>query len=681
MRPDLNSAQRDAVETSRGPLLVLAGAGTGKTRVVTFRIARLIAQGTRPDRILAVTFTNKAAKEMQQRVGALLKIRKELRPHISTFHSLCVQVLRRHIHHLGYPAKFAIYSQGDQQQVARQVLQEAKIANTALRPADLLFLISQWKSRSVTPAQAGSMASTDREHLAAVAYRRYQAALQAVGGVDFDDLLLCTEKLFANHPACRREEAGRFDHILVDEYQDTNGSQYRIVRALAAGHRNLCVVGDDDQSIYGWRGAEVRHILQFRDDWPEAKIVRLEENYRSTGAILELANRLIAYNKTRYGKVLRAGRPGGERPRILQFPDETTESEQIVADIRLVLQRPGIEPRDIAILFRTNEQPRPFETELRRAKLPYLLIGGMSFFDRKEVRDLMAYLRLLDAPQDEMAFLRVCNTPARGITPAATNRLRAAAAASGVPWSEVLPKAQEVKGVSAAAAEAIRQFLALLERYRQQTTTTPWASLMTQFLEEIGYRSELVRLYPEPEQLQSRWGVVEQLVNALAEHQRNRPRGSLGDFVDAMALSERDLEEDKDQQLRRNAIAMMTLHSAKGLEFPHVYMVGMEEGLLPPRRSLNAGEQHIEEERRLCYVGLTRAQERLTLSMSLSRMKWGKPRESHPSRFLFELLGQAERAPSHTPQPSQALPTKAPQRPGGPPGPKSSAGRPTRRGR
>ncbi|HEX3870086.1 MAG TPA: UvrD-helicase domain-containing protein, partial [Pirellulales bacterium] len=382
MNDGLNAAQREAVHTLGGPLLVLAGAGTGKTRVVTFRIAELIRRGTRADRILAVTFTNKASKEMLQRATAILGKRLPEKPQISTFHSLCVRILKRHIRRLGYPEAFTIYDRSDQESVARAALRELKVPGAEMRPGDLIALISNWKNASVTPQQSASLARSDKEHLASMAYRRYQQSLKNAGAVDFDDLLLCSEELLTRFEDVRRAEAGRFDHLLVDEYQDTNGSQYRIIRALAEGHRNLCVVGDDDQSIYGWRGADVSHILGFKRDWPDAKVVRLEENYRSTEPILALANRLIEHNKHRHDKVLRASRHVGEEPRMLQYLDETTEATEVVEEIKSLLFKRLAEPRDIAILFRTNEQPRAFEAELRRAKIPYVLIGGMSFYDR-----------------------------------------------------------------------------------------------------------------------------------------------------------------------------------------------------------------------------------------------------------------------------------------------------------
>jgi DNA helicase-2/ATP-dependent DNA helicase PcrA len=643
MAHGLNPAQLDAVKTLRGPLLVLAGAGTGKTRVVTYRIAELIKHGTAPSRILAVTFTNKAAKEMQERAAVLLGKRPKEKPEISTFHSLCVRVLRRHARQLGYPEKFAIYDRGDQESVARQALREIKVGDQLLRPGDLINFISRWKSQSIRPEQAATLAETDKEHLASAAYRRYQKALKTAGAVDFDDLLLCTEELLSQFPDVRRAEADRFNHLLIDEYQDTNGSQYRIVKALAGGHRNLCVVGDDDQSIYGWRGAEVSHILSFKKDWPEAKVVRLEENYRSTDAILRMANQLIVFNQERHDKVLRAARPGGEKPKIHQAPDEEAEAKFVVDDIRSRLSEPGVEPRDFAILFRTNEQPRSFEMELRKAKLPYVLVGGMSFYDRKEIRDILAYCKLLAVPSDEVALLRIINTPPRGIGQASVAALLEDAVKRGKPLWQTLAQAHEHASVSAAAGTSIEQFCTMIDRYRTRLETESPLAVISDLVSAIKYQDELARLYKDPQEVQSRWAAVEEVINALASYEKRAKKPSLNSFLDEIATGEQDTSDEKETQLARNAIALMTLHSAKGLEFPQVYLVGMEEGLLPHHRAVAAEGAAIDEERRLCYVGITRAQDRLTISLALNRMKWGKPRPSIPSRFLFEVTGQAEK--------------------------------------
>ena len=338
---ELNPPQQDAVDTLSGPLLVLAGAGTGKTRVVTFRVANLIRNGIRPDRILAVTFTNKASMEMQERIGHRLKLPKKIRrgqpapprPAVGTFHSHCVQILKRHAKELGYPNKFTIYDRGDAESVARTVLREIRVHDDMLKPNDFLSIVSRWKNQGIRPEQADAAATSDKEHLAAIAFKRYQRSLKLHAAFDFDDLLVCTEQILVENDKVRREEASRYDHVLVDEYQDTNGTQYRIIQALAIDHRNLCVVGDDDQSIYGWRGAEVRHILNFKNDWSEAKVVRLEDNYRSTDSILQMANRLIVFNANRHEKILRAARPNGAQPRILQFPDEAEEAKGIVEEI------------------------------------------------------------------------------------------------------------------------------------------------------------------------------------------------------------------------------------------------------------------------------------------------------------------------------------------------------------
>ena len=638
----LNPPQRDAVLTESGPLLVLAGAGSGKTRVVTARIAQLIHKGVEPQRILAVTFTNKAANEMQQRVGKLIGRKRKTKPHVSTFHSLCVRILRRHIHQLGYPKKFTIYASGQQESLAASVLREVSLDGAKLKPSELLYYIGRWKCRSIEPRAATSLAETDKEHLAAVAYRRYQQQLKAAGAVDFDDLLLCTERLFRDFPAVRRVEAQQFDHIMIDEYQDTNGSQYRIIKTLAAGHRNICVVGDDDQSIYGWRGAEVEHILSFARDWPDAKVIRLEDNYRSTAEILDIANRLIAYNRVRHPKVLRAARSGGERPRILQFQDETVEAEKIVGDIRRRLRGDNVEPRDFAILFRTKEQPRAFEAELRRHDLPYILIGGMSFFDRREVRDVTAYLQLLDDPRDEIALRRVINTPPRGIGPTTIQRLAERAGKRNISLWDVVSSPAEIGDVEPKLARSINAFVKRIEDYREELNAGSFVDAAQNLLNGFHYEDELKRRHPETQDYESRWRAVEEVINVLGEYEQRVKNPDLNEFLNEMMIMQKDNTEDKDNQLRRNAIVLMTLHAAKGLEFPHVYMVGMEESLLPHHRSISTGESAIEEERRLCYVGITRAEEHLTLSLSLSRRKWGRPRPTQPSRFLFEITGAAD---------------------------------------
>jgi DNA helicase-2/ATP-dependent DNA helicase PcrA len=652
MSNGLNPAQQDAVNTLRGPLLVLAGAGSGKTRVVTFRIANLIRSGIRPSRILAVTFTNKAAAEMQERISSLLGKQND-KPLISTFHSQCVKILKRHITKLGYPPRFTIYDRGDQESLARQVLREIRVSEEMMRPGDLINQISRWKTLSLRPPDTAAVAQTDKEHLASMAYRKYQRALKNSGAVDFDDLLLCTEELFEKHNDARLEEAGMFDHVLVDEYQDTNGSQYRIIKALAQDHRNLCVVGDDDQSIYGWRGAEVKHILQFAKDWPNAKTIRLEYNYRSTAAILDAANKLIVFNKHRHDKVLRAARMGGEKPRILQFNSEVDEAKEIIADLARVMKSEKLEPRDFAILFRTNEQPRPFETELRKAKLPYVVLGSQSFFDRKEVKDILALVRSVESVKDEQGLLRIINTPPRGIGAKTVEGLIAAAVKSGKTVGEIMAGPQLAEVCTGAAAGHVQKFVDLLKRYRAQAEVIAksgkqrrpgaLADLLKALIADTGYEAEINRLYPDPNERQSRLASIEEVVNAIAQYEQGKDAVSLGDFLDEVTLGEREFGDTKDKQLARNAIALLTMHASKGLEYPHVYIVGMEEGILPHHRTLKEeASDDIDEERRLCYVAITRAQEKLTMSLALTRMKWGKARDTKPSRFLYEIIGQAD---------------------------------------
>lgn len=644
----LNPAQRTAVTTLSGPLLVLAGAGTGKTRVITVRIAELIRSGIAPQRILAVTFTNKAAREMRERAMSILGRRKknEKGPEISTFHSLCVRILRRHASKLGYPEAFSIYDRGDQESLARNALRDIRVGHQKLRPGDLINQISSWKGLGVTPAEALEVAKNDVQMLCALAYERYQVALRASGAMDFDDLLLNTERLFSEHPEARFAEASRFDHLLIDEYQDTNGLQFRVVKALADRHRNLCVVGDDDQSIYGWRGAEVEHILNFKDHFHEAKVVRLEENYRCTEWIIHLANTLIAHNKARHDKVLRAARGRGSTPRFLRFDDETAEAESIVREIHGKIFREDEErvpASDIAILFRTNEQPRAFETELRRAGVPYVLIGGQSFFDRKEVKDLLSYLRVLANPIDEVSLLRIINTPARGIGAKAVQTLLDEAISRGEPLWNLLPVADSHPDLAPAAASAIEGFRRLVDEFRARLGNEKLSTLVPELIQRINYRSEIERQYKDPSEHETRWNAVEDLVNAVATYESREEQPSLLGFLEQTTLSSRDDEKDDDKK-QAHALTLMTLHSAKGLEFPQVYLVGLEEGFLPHKRSIADGGSSIDEERRLAYVGVTRARDELTLSSCKSRMKWGKLRPQIPSRFLFEMRGETDKA-------------------------------------
>jgi DNA helicase II / ATP-dependent DNA helicase PcrA len=649
----LNSEQQEAVKTLSGPLLVLAGAGSGKTRVVTVRIANLIRYGTRPDRILAVTFTNKAAKEMRERISQLLGTNRSARkreeskvvPVVGTFHANCVKILRRHAKALGYPERFAIYDRSDQESVARDVLRQIRVHSGMMKPGDFLSIISRWKNAGIECSMAAEIAKTDAEHVAASGYRRYQQAIRLAGAMDFDDLLMLTEQLFRGHETIRKLESDRFDHVLVDEYQDTNQAQYSIIKHLAGPHRNLCVVGDDDQSIYGWRGAEVQHILSFQKDWPDAKVVRLEANYRSSRAILEVANRLITFNKVRHDKMLRADRGGGRPPRVLQFKTEQDEARGICEEIGKILESRKREPKDFAILFRTNEQPRVFETELRKLKIPYSLVGSQSFFDRKEVRDLLSYFRVVDNADDEVSLLRIINTPQRGIGAKSVETLIAAAVRQGTSVWKCMQDSEIVASLPGAATEGISRLRKLLSSVKLQLEqkSNSLTDVARGLINSLDYMGFIARNYPTPEEVEARKGSVEELINAIAEFETGDGQtATLAGFLDEIALEGKEFGSNREKTQRQNSVALMTYHSAKGLEFPIVYMVGMEEGILPHRRSLLENSDDVEEERRLCYVGITRAQDELTLSLPLSRKKWGKQRPTFASRFLYEMTGQAD---------------------------------------
>ncbi|MDG2128149.1 MAG: UvrD-helicase domain-containing protein [Fuerstiella sp.] len=642
----LNPPQREAVETLSGPMLVLAGAGTGKTRVITYRMANLIQHGIRPDRILSVTFTNKAAKEMRERALSLLGSRLQQKPVVSTFHAYCVRVLREDINAMGYPKAFVIYDRGDQESAARTALREIRVGDKAMKPGDLLNRISRWKMSGITENQASDHVEADFDFLASMAYRRYQKQLRASGAVDFDDLLLLTSRLFEEFPEILQKHQSKFDHVQVDEYQDTNGVQFQLVENLVRGHQNICVVGDDDQSIYGWRGAEVQHILNFGGYFSGTRTYRLENNYRCTDLIVDYANRLVKHNRDRHDKKLIAHKHDGAPIRILAYEDESLESESVVQEISYLITELGVRPKDVAILFRTNEQPRLFETEMRRLNVPYVLLGGQSFFDRKEIRDVLAYLKTLSAPRDEVSLLRIINTPARGIGATTTEKLVQLAVSRGKSLWEVVPEAIAAGSVPKQAQASLSDFRNLLIRFRKEMLEQPaqLADTVRRLLKTINYNGEIDRQYKDETQAEQRKTVLQDLVNSIGQYIEKTNKPSLQGFLETTALMDRDDQSDKDSELADNAVRLMTLHSAKGLEFPRVYLVGMEEGLLPHKRSVESDlEKDISEERRLAYVGVTRAMDHLTLTRAKTRMKWGRRKESICSRFLFEMQDEPGR--------------------------------------
>ena len=641
MLSDLNPAQREAVLTVEGPLLVLAGAGTGKTRVITYRMVELIRKGIPPEKILSVTFTNKAAREMRERMHQLLPVKRgAARPLISTFHSLCVRILREEIEVLGYPKRFAIFDRGDQESAARSVLRAIRVTNQTMKPADLINRISNWKSSGLTPAEASVDAESDLDYLSAVGYRKYQSNLKASGALDFDDLLMLTNQLFHSFPDVLQRQRQRFRFVQIDEYQDTNRLQFELVQQLVQEHTNLCVVGDDDQSIYGWRGAEVKHILSFQSHFPSAKIVRLQDNYRCTEDILRLANTLVRHNIDRHEKRLVAHKPSQIEVRFVEFEDEQQEAESIVKELKYLIEDHKIAPGQFAILFRTNEQPRLFETEFRRFQIPYQLVGGQSFFDRREIRDVMAYLKAMCYPQEEVSLLRIINTPTRGIGAGSVEKILTQAVTQKIDFWNSAKLAAESGLVSPRVQEALQSFHHKLQNYREKFSApnANLAELTKAWLKEIQYEAEIEKQYNTPEQQELRKELLEQFVQSMDDWSRSESSNRLQDFLDEMTLSDRNDESELTEEDHQQAVKLMTLHSAKGLEFPRVYLVGMEEGLLPHRRAVEIGTRAaIAEERRLTYVGITRAMDQLTITRAASRTKWGKKRPSPPSRFLFEM--------------------------------------------
>ncbi|MGE0456130.1 MAG: ATP-dependent helicase [Vicinamibacteria bacterium] len=632
----LNPDQREAVTTTKGPLLVLAGAGTGKTRVITTRIAYLISLGLDPASILAVTFTNKAAGEMRERLAALAGETARAVT-MGTFHAFCARVLREHGHALGLPRKFTICDASDQLSAVKTAMRELRVHETTMQPSAVLARVSLAKNRMQTPEEFLAQGSGGRDQLVGSVWQRYREYLARTRTLDFDDLLLETVRLLRDHEDVRAHYRKRYRHVLVDEYQDTNHPQYEIVRLIGGGHRNVCVVGDDDQSIYGWRGADVRKILGFHRDFGGAKVVRLQTNYRSTRPILEAANTVIRKNAARHDKALESVRGDGEPVRFARLKDETGEAQFVVEAAQRLLRAGAAKPSDFAILCRTQIQFRPFEGELRANGLPYVLVGGMSFFDRKEVRDIVAFLKLAVNPRDETSLTRIINTPPRGVGKASLDRVLAFATDHGLPASEAFERAAEIEGLSPQSVEGYQRLRGAIDRSGLADAGRQLVARLEAFLNTIDYKGEVTRLYSDPMLREARWAGVLEVLNFAENHVRRSSRPSLLGFLEELALSSGDGPEEK-PELRGDAITLMTLHAAKGLEFPHVFLVGLEEGLLPHARAVAEGG--IEEERRLAYVGITRAMTTLTLSFAFERAKYGRLARSVPSRFLYEARGE-----------------------------------------
>jgi len=638
----LNPEQRRAVETLRGPVLILAGAGTGKTRVITFRIANLVEHGVQPGNILGVTFTNKAAREMQERLRLLLPgagakkqksseppTGKDRRPVICTFHSFCVRVLREHIDKLGYKRNFVIFDESEQIAAIKKIMSHISARGEKTDPAAILALLSKFRNGG---QRAEAFADESLRAMAQHVQSHYESALRACNAVDFDDLILLTLRLFGEHPAALEACRQKYQYVLVDEYQDTNAAQFKLIQALTQEHRNLCVVGDDDQSIYGWRGAEISNLLDMEKYYPEVKTIKLEQNYRSTGNILQAANAVIKHNVLRRGKNLWSQKGAGAKITLECFDDEDDEARSVVEQIQYARLASRIPWSDQAILFRTNIQARPLEMALRQGDVRYHLVGAQSFFDRREVRDFLAYIKLFLNPDDDVSLLRIANVPARGLSDVTMQRLLAASQERKCSVFQAMKNITVTTTFQPAARASIERFVELIERTRTALGALEPATWAQQFLDEIAYFAELRRSEKTPEAAENRIRNVKEMLDTLADTaSRQNPAERLQLFLDDISL-DADREEEQDVG---DAVTLITVHSCKGLEFRSVYIVGMEEGLLPHARSKVEGT--LDEERRLFYVALTRAMQTLSISHCAGRKKYGKLTPCHPSQFLRDL--------------------------------------------
>lgn len=631
----LNEPQREAVLHTDGPLLILAGAGSGKTRVLTHRIAYLIDErGVNPWNILAITFTNKAAEEMRQRVDSLVSFGAES-IWVSTFHSACVRILRRFIDRLGYDNRFTIYDTDDQKTLMKEVCRKVDIDTKVYKERNLLAAVSSAKNEMILPDEFELNAGGDFGQLKiAKVYREYEAQLKANNALDFDDLLVKTVQLLETQPDVLEYYQERFRYIMVDEYQDTNTVQFRLVRLLAGKYRNLCVVGDDDQSIYKFRGANIRNILDFEHEFPDAHVVRLEQNYRSTGNILNAANGVIRNNRNRKEKTLWTDNGDGEKIQLRQFDTAFDEAEYIAEDIKKEVQE-GASYNDSAVLYRTNAQSRLFEEKFIAMNIPYKIVGGINFYARREIKDLLAYLKTVDNGQDDLAVRRIINVPKRGIGLTTINRIQESADERGIGFYEALLAPDLIPGVGRSASK-LDSFAALIEYFKGQTEKESITDLLREIIEKTGYVESLEA--EDKVEAESRIENIDELVNKAAAYEEDcQDRGeevSLSGFLEEVALvADIDsLDEDQDY------VVLMTLHSAKGLEFPHVYLAGMEDGLFPSYMTITSDDnEDLEEERRLCYVGITRAEEKLTLTCARRRMVRGETQFNKMSRFIKEI--------------------------------------------
>lgn len=631
----LNKPQKEAVFHTEGPLLILAGAGSGKTRVLTHRIAYLIEEkGVNPWNILAITFTNKAAEEMRQRVDSLVGIGAES-IWVSTFHSMCVRILRRYIDRLGYDNRFTIYDTDDQKTLMKEVCRKTDIDTKRFKERMLLSVISSAKNEMILPEEFELNAGGDFVQLKiAKVYKEYEAQMRANNALDFDDLLVKTVQLLETQPDVRENYQERFRYIMVDEYQDTNTVQFRLVSLLAGKYRNLCVVGDDDQSIYKFRGANIRNILDFEKEFSDAKVIKLEQNYRSVGNVLEVANSVIRNNKGRKEKTLWTDNEKGEKIRLRQFDTAYDEAQFIAEDIKDETAQ-GANYSDHAVLYRTNAQSRLLEEKFVAMNIPYKIVGGINFYSRREIKDVLSYLKTIDNGKDDLAVRRIINVPKRGIGLTTINRIQESAAARGIRFYDALSAPDLIPGIGRSASK-LDSFAALIEYFKGRSEESGVTDLLTEVIEKTGYTESLEA--DDPEELEARVQNIDELVSKAAVYEEScsdrGERPTLSGFLEEVALVA-DIDSVAED---RDYVILMTLHSAKGLEFPHVYLAGMEDGLFPSYMSISGDDpEELEEERRLCYVGVTRAEEKLTLTCARMRLVRGERQYNSMSRFIKEM--------------------------------------------
>lgn len=629
----LNEQQREAVYHTDGPLLILAGAGSGKTRVLTHRIACLIQEkGVNPWNILAITFTNKAAAEMRERVNNLVEFGAES-IWVSTFHSACVRILRRYIDRLGYGNHFTIYDSDDQKTLMKEICKMLDIDTKVYKERSLLSVISSAKEQMITPAEFETHAAGDfgKQKLAKV-YWEYERQLKENNALDFDDLLLKTVQLFQTQPDVLEHYQERFRYILVDEYQDTNTVQFKFISLLASRYQNLCVVGDDDQSIYKFRGADIKNILNFEKEFEDTKVIKLEQNYRSTGNILDAANAVIRNNKGRKDKTLWTDNGSGEKIQFRKFDTGYDEAEYIVQDIKEGIKA-GRQYRSFAVLYRTNAQSRILEEKCVAGNIPYKIIGGINFYARREIKDLLCYLKTIDNGQDDLAVRRIINVPKRGIGLTTINRIQDSATARGIRFYEALQGTDLIPGIGRSVSK-LDSFVAMIEYFKSRAEQESISKLMEEILETTAYIETLEA--EDKEDAESRIQNIDELLSKIVSYEEAceemDEKPTLSGFLEEVAL----VADIDSLDAEQDYVALMTLHSAKGLEFPHVYLAGMEEGLFPSSMSTDDPED-LEEERRLCYVGITRAEQELTISCARRRMARGEIQFHSISRFMKEI--------------------------------------------